>query len=249
MNEFIFGFLHPFRCTGLFFRFPKLIAYSIVPMVINLVIYGTIFFYVYGWIMDTAAGKDVFALKDGFVFDTLRFLVKAAALLLVLLLCYFLFVIFGGIISAPFNEFISKHVEERKFGVKSSAELPFFKEVAVSIREELKKLLFYFSVMIPLFAVNFVPMIGSVVSIAVGTPFSFYYNALDFLDYPMTRHGAVFRTKLRTVNSKLLTSMGFGAISFLLMFIPVVNVIFKPLLVVAGTDLYHLKNYILQNKT
>lgn len=243
MNDFVYGFGFPFRSFGLFFRFPKLILYSIVPMVINLIIYGTIFFFVYQWFSGFAGDSVLFQQKDNFFFDTLRFLLKAAVFLLILLICYFLFIIFGGLVSAPFNESISKHVEEKMFTHVSNEGLPFFRDAVMSIREEAKKLLFYFSVIIPLFAVNFIPMIGSVVSFSVGTPFSFYYNALDFMDYPMTRQRASFRNKLRTVSSRFSLSLGFGFISFLMTFLPVINVIMKPLLVVSGTVLYYERQY------
>lgn len=243
MNDFIIGFFHPFRCAGLFLKHPKLILYSIVPMVINLVIYGTIFFFVYDWITGMAGNLEVLSKQENIMLEFLRILVQIVSFLFVLLVCYFLFMIFGGIVSAPFNEFLSKYVEERIFGIRNVIEIPFAKEVLTSIREESKKLLFYFSIIIPLFAVNFIPMIGSVISLGVGTPFSAYYNALDFMDYPMTRNGAVFRQKLGIINNKLPLSMGFGSIAFLMTFLPVVNVIMKPLLVVAGTSLFYQKNF------
>lgn len=243
MSAFIFGFLHPFRCTGLFLKHPKLILYSIVPMVINLIIYGAIFFFVYDWITGMTGNLEVLSKQENILVESLRILVKVASFLLVLLVCYFLFVIFGGIVSAPFNEFISKYVEEKVFGIRNVVQLPFVKEVLVSIREESKKLLFYFSVIIPLFAINFIPMIGSAISFGVGTPFSAYYNALDFMDYPMTRNGAVFKQKLGIINKKLSLSLGFGSIAFLMTFLPIINVIMKPLLVVAGTSLFYLKQY------
>lgn len=243
MNEFTFGFFHPFRCIGMFFKHPKLIMYSIVPMVINLVIYGTIFFYVYGTVTDLTSDLEFLSRQDSLFLESLKVLMKIAAFLLVLIVCYFLFIIFGGIVSAPFNEVISKYVEEKIYKTIAGNQLPFFRDIYVSIREELKKLLFYFTVMIPLFAIGFIPMIGSVVTIAVGMPFSFYYNALDFLDYPMTRTGTGFRNKLKVINGKLMLSMGFGAIAFLLTFLPVINVFFKPLLVVSGTSIFYVKKY------
>ena len=243
MNAFTSGFMHPFRCIGLFFKHPKLILYSIVPMLINLIIYGTIFFLVYNWIIGLTTGIDVLSKQENLFSDILGFLMKFAALLLVIIVCYFLFIIFGGIISAPFDEFTSKYVEEKIYGVRNSVDLPLLKEVTMSIKEESKKLLFYFSVIIPLFGINFIPMIGSTISLVVGTPFSAYFNALDFMDYPMNRSGMIFRQKLNLINKKPALTMGFGTIAFLMTFLPVINVFMKPLLVVAGTSLYYQESY------
>jgi len=168
---------------------------------------------------------------------------RFAALIVVLIICYFLFIIFGGLVSAPFDEFTSKYIEEKVYGVRNTLDLPLMKEIIMSLKEESKKLLFYFSVIIPLFAINFIPMIGSTVSLVVGTPFSAYFNALDFMDYPMNRSGMVFRQKLVLLNKRPSLTLGFGTIAFFMTFLPVLNVIMKPLLVVAGTSLYYEKQF------
>jgi len=150
--------------------------------------------------------------------------------------------VFGGIITAPFNESISQIVEEKVCGYKAP-ELTFWKDVYVSITGELKKLLFYFTGLFIFFLINLIPIAGNVVSVTLGTIFSFFYNALDFLDYPLTRQLASFRTKLKSAQSGGMVTYGFGAMAFLMMFLPVVNVFMKPLLVVAGTRLYYEKNF------
>ena len=243
MNNFIFGFFYPFKCIKLFFKYPKLIMYSIVPIVINMIIYGTIFFYTYNYI--TGKYSDVIEAKDmnGFVMQFLNYFMKLIAFLLVLLICYFAFIIFGGIIAAPFNERISKFIEENVFGKKIENELTFFNETKISIKEELKKLLFYFSVMIPMFLINFIPMIGNTISLVFGSAFSFFYNALDYMDYPLSRRLIKFKEKLKIINSKKTLSMGFGAMAFILTFLPVINVLVNPLLVVSGTRLFYEKEY------
>jgi CysZ protein len=88
---------------------------------------------------------------------------------------------------------------------------------------------------------NLIPLIGNVTSAIIGMVFSFFYNALDFLDYPMTRKKMKFRQKLRVTRSGRLLTYGFGCSAFLLMFLPIVNVFMKPILVVAGTSLYYEK--------
>lgn len=243
MKDFYFGFAYPLKCAELFLRYPKLIAISIVPMMINLVIYGTIFYLVFTKANEYSSIFSALSEKDNLLLDAINVLLRIAVFLIVLLICYVLFTIFGGIVSSPFNEFISKFVEEKVFGIRFENDMSFLTEVFISIREEIKKLAFYFAVVIPLFGINFIPMIGSTISLAVGMPFSFYYNALDFMDYPLNRYRAGFRKKLGIINRNLPVSMGFGATAFLFMFLPVVNVIMKPLLVVTGTSLFYEKKF------
>ncbi len=243
MNNFIYGFFYPFKCIKLFFKYPKLIAYSIVPMIINMIIYGAIFFYTYRWI--TGKSDEIIDNDDSrnIMIDLIQSFLKIISFLLILVICYFLFIIFGGIISSPFNEKISRLIEEKHFGEKSGYNLPFLKDAGISIVAELKKLLFYFSIMIPLLLIDFVPMIGGVITLVLGTGFSFFYNALDYLDYPLTRRMKGFREKLSIVGSQKMLSFGFGGMAFMLTILPVINVLMKPILVVAGTTLFYEKGY------
>lgn len=247
MSNFIQGFFYPLKSIKLFTRHPKLIVYSIVPMIINLIIYGTIFFYTYKWLSGKANDSLSFTGSNQILFDIIQTFLKIFVFLLILIVCYFLFVIFGGIVSAPFNEKISKHVEEKEFGIKIDSQLTFLKDAVMSIRAELKKLLFYFSIMIPFFLINFIPMIGSVVSFTGGLLFSFFYNALDYLDYPLTRRKIPFRKKLTIVNSKRMMSYGFGAMAFLMTFLPVINALMKPLLVASGTSFFYEKKFLIED--
>lgn len=241
MNNFIFGFFYPFKCVKLFFKYPKLMLYSIVPIILNLIIYGTIFFYTYGFVTDKTAGIIESNEFHNVFFLIMNFIMKAVSFLLVLLICYFAFVIFGGIVAAPFNEKISALIEEKEFFQKSETVTGAFEEAVISLREELKKILFYIAVMIPVFLINFIPMIGNTISLVTGCFFSFYYNALDYMDYPLSRRLITFRTKLRIIGSEKSLTSGFGAIAFILTFLPVINVFFNPLLVASGTSLFYKK--------
>lgn len=243
MNNFIYGFFFPFKSIKLFFKYPKLIGYSIVPIVINLVIYGTVFFYTYKWIMGMSEDALEISVSNNILFEIVRTFLKIFYFILILLICYFLFIIFGGIVSAPFNERISGFIEEKVYNEKVVNDLPFIKDAVESIKAELKKILFYLSGIIPLFLINFIPMIGSVISLVAGTGFSFFFNALDYLDYPLTRRMTGFREKLKIVNSRKMLSYGFGAMAFILTFIPVINVFMKPILVASGTSLFYEKEY------
>ena len=160
-----------------------------------------------------------------------------------LVVCYFLFTILGGIITAPFNENISQIVEEKITNEKVITGIGFWKDTYLSIKGELQKLLFYFSILFVIFLLNFIPLIGNVVSVTLGTIFSFFFNALDFLDYPMQRKLMTFRQKLRITQRGGMLTYGFGAMAFLMMFLPIINVFMKPILVVAGTRLYWEREY------
>jgi uncharacterized protein involved in cysteine biosynthesis len=59
----------------------------------------------------------------------------------------------------------------------------------------------------------------------------------------LTRQLASFKAKLKSAQSGGMVTYGFGAMAFLMMFLPAVNVFMKPLLVAAGTKLYYDKRF------
>jgi CysZ protein len=206
-----------------------------VPVIINLVIYGSIFVWSNKWLTGIVGG----ATEETY----LRVVLYIVGFLLLLIVCYLLFTIFGGLVTAPFNEKISQHIETTVTGTDADPHLGLITDIYVSVKAEIQKLVFYFGVLLIIFLMNLVPAIGSVISFALGLLFSFYYNALDFLDYPMTRRQIRFGQKLRATNKGRMLTYGFGCMAFLMMFLPVVNVFMKPILVAAGTSLYFEKGY------
>ena len=244
MTDFLFGFTYPFRSLKFFFSHPVLLKYSITPVIINILIYGSVFIFSYNWL---ASGLESLTGANqpgaGFWIEFIHTALMLVSLVILLLVSYLLFVILGGLVTAPFNEEISQRVEEivTKGAVKHDT--GFREDAYISITGEMKKLVFYFFFLFLIFLLNFIPLIGNIFSAVIGAVFSFFYNSLDFLDYPMTRKKMKFRQKLKITGSGKMVTYGFGCAAFLLMFLPVVNVFFKPVLVAAGTSLYYEKDY------
>ncbi|MCB0721934.1 MAG: EI24 domain-containing protein [Ignavibacteriae bacterium] len=249
MRDFFFGFFYPIRSLGFFFKQPKIILYSIVPIILNLVIYGTIFFFTYRWLYGISEDITGAGTGDPNVIQVMFHALLSVIFFIVLLfICYLLFITLGGLVNAPFEDRISRAVEKIITNTNYETNLGFWKENFLSIKAEFFKQLFNICIIVPIFFLNFVPAVGTVLSSILGITFSFFFNALDYLDYPMTRRFYKLRQKLSVVNSGGLLSYGFGAMAFLMMFLPIINVFFKPVLVVAGTSLFYEKKYFDQIK-
>jgi len=212
-------------------------------MVINLIIYGTVFYLSYSWLIGSVdKWIGVNEMEVSFWIGVLHVLIIILAFILILFICYLLFIIFGSLVTAPFNEEISQRVEEIVTGT-SFHKLGFWQDAYISIKGELQKIFFYITILFLLFLLDFVPVAGNILAASLGLIFSFYYNALEFLDYPLTRKLATFRKKLRVTQKGGMITYGFGCAAFLMMFLPVVNIFMKPILVVSGTSLYYEKGY------
>ena len=248
MKDFLFGFTYPFRSLRFFFSHSVLIKYSIAPMLINLVIYGSIFIFTYSWLMGSLERwLGIENTEAGFWLKFVHTLLFIIGFLLALFICYLLFTILGNIITAPFNEEISQRVEEIVTNGRVVSKMGFWEDAYISIKGEVQKLLFYLVILLLIFSLNLIPIAGSVLSTIIGIIFSCFYNALDFLDFPMTRKKMRFRDKLKVTRQGKLVTYGFGLTAFLLMFLPVVNVFMKPILVAAGTSLFYEKGYSSQD--
>jgi CysZ protein len=244
MKNFFTGFAYPFRAFGLAFKYPKIITYSIIPFIVNLAVYVSSFIVLYSEIINTSSRLTGSGNPEaGFFTEILHILILVISFVLLLVLCYFIIVIVGGIVSAPFNENISLVIEENLTDRKSEYKPGFWLDTWLNIKSELKKLAFYFSLILIFFLLGFIPLIGPIISVVLGTLFSFFFNALDFLDYPMTRRYMTLRQKIKITYSRPMISFGFGCATFLIMFLPVLNIIMKPLCVISGTVIYFEKEY------
>lgn len=244
MSDFLFGLSYPFRSLKFFFSHAVLIKYSIAPMIINLIIYGSIFILSYNWFMGSVdKWLGIENTEVGFWLKFLHTVLLIIGFLLLLFVCYLIFTILGNLITAPFNEEISQRVEEIVSGDTIDHKMGFWEDACISFKGELQKIIFYLVILLLIFSLNIIPVVGSFLSFIIGIIFSCFYNALDFLDYPMTRKKMRFRDKLNITRKGKLITYGFGCSAFLLMFLPVVNVFMKPILVAAGTSLYYEKGY------
>ena len=89
-----------------------------------------------------------------------------------------------------------------------------------------------------LFPLNLIPGVGSALWTGLSVAWTVYWLAAEYLDAAMARHLYPFSEVRRTVRRRLPLCLGFGAAVYLLMWIPVLNLFFIPLAVVAGTLLY-----------
>ncbi len=242
MNDFFFGLYYPFKCLKVLKNNKRLIKLSIGPVLLNFLIYGTIFILVYKWALvesEQLTGAD--SIHSLWWQEVLYVFIVIISFIVIVIFCYFVFLLLSGIVTAPFNEKISQISEEIITGETIKSDTGFFKDLYSSSKDELIKLSFYFLVIFIFFLIGFIPLIGGIFSAIFGFLFSVFFCALDFLDYPMARKLLPLRKKISIVSRGGMLTFGFGLTSFILMFIPFLNIFTKPLLVISGTLLYYNK--------
>src|SRR5687768_5496763 len=81
------------------------------------------------------------------------------------------------------------------------------------------------------------PGIGQVLSTVFGWYLTSLFLAFDYLDWPMARRGWGFRDRYRRLAQNRAVALGFGTACWVLLFVPVLNVLLVPGAVVGGTNL------------
>lgn len=230
------SFLMPFKAIRFLFKNKKLWKYIAIPVFLNIVIVGGFgiwsFFLIKGWLLGFFIGGWMMIL-----FYIVITLVGTALFAFVMVL----FMLLANIINAPFNDLLSEKTEEilikkkndEKFSLKILS-----KDLRRTVFEEFKKLFVFGGGQLILLLLNFIPVIGNIAYAILSFLFTVFLLSYEYLDYPMSRKRIEFKTKIKFIKENWQSAFGFGLAVFVLLFIPLVNLVFIPLCVVGATSLY-----------
>ena len=176
----------------------------------------------------------------GGLLGALRWLIELIAGILITLLGLVLVLVLSSLVAAPFNDALSEAVERLLTG---EAAPPFsfsrmLADIARTIRLELLKVLLYLALVGPMFLASFViPGVGQVMSL-VAFALTAAYLGIDYVDWPAARRNWSVRDRVTFTRRQLPAVAGFGTGVWLLLFIPLVNLLFMPAAVAGGTMLF-----------
>ena len=104
-----------------------------------------------------------------------------------------------------------------------------------ALREELRRTLFFLSVVVPIAVVGFVVPGAQLVAGPAITAFTVLFLPLDYASYTLDRRRVSFAQKRDWILANKPVMGGFGAAAFLTLAVPGLNFFAMPLLVVGGT--------------
>ena len=232
------GLFAPWQGARFMMKHPRLWTLALIPIVINTIVF-TIFFWVTlkyfsGW-LDTLLPQ-----SQEWYWIVLTYLLMVLVSIVLLLAIVFTFTVTANILASPFNDSLSVQTE---LMTRGGADVPFsiklaLKEAGRTIKEEVKKAVFYLLVVALLLLLNLLPLVGSVVYSILFSLFTIFWLGLSFLDYALARKGYRLGDKLKYVRRNARPVFGYGLGVFVGLFIPVFNLVFIPMAVVGGTLLY-----------
>lgn len=228
-------------------RTPGLRRFVWMPLLINLAVFGALGWWLNALASEWLASWSLFStLSDWWIVRAFETLLRWLLTLVLLFSLAFLFTLLANLIGAPFNGLLAERVEAHLTGSYAQP-APSLTTLARSIPRlmgsEVSKLIYLIICMIPLLIIQFVPVIN-LIAPAIVFLFGAWMFALEYMDYPLGNHGALFRDVRKVLGRRRRVAFGFGSGVAVLSTIPLVNLFIMPMAVAGATALYvdHLRD-------
>lgn len=214
---------------------PGIRRFVIIPLAINIVIFSAVIWFGSQW-FDRFLDKVLPAWLSW-----AEFVLWPLFALSYFLLLFYLFALLINVIAAPFNDLLSEKVEQKILGNKNSQDsttgTALLSEIPRSIGNEIGKLVYFLIRSIPLLLIFVIPGL-QLIAPFMWFLFSAWMLSLEYIDYPCSNHGILFKQTRQTIRGKRMTCLSFGATVTLFTMIPVINFIAMPAAVAGATALY-----------
>lgn len=232
------GFSIPFDSFGEIRRNSSLWRYIMVPLIINVLIFGAGFTLLWMFRVDLIELIWIFP-GDSWWLEILWYAMGVIVFALASLMAYFLFTPLGCLIASPFNDSLAGRSEQIFDPEIEQTEIPLSaRAIFATIGKELGKVLAVSIVIGISLLLHLIPGVGSVLSIIFTAFFGSWVFSMEYLDYPMSRHGYSLSEITAMIRNNRGYCMGFGLGAMLLLMIPVVNLLCIPVCVVGATKLF-----------
>lgn len=218
---------------------PGLRRFVILPLLVNLLLFGGMIGFAYGWINDLS--QDLIDKLPDWL-HWLSYLVIPVFVLSAMLVIFYTFSVLANLIAAPFNGLLAEAVEYHLTGRRLEADWgQLMRDIVPSVASELRKLLYFALRALPLLLLLLIPGVNIVASV-LWVLFSAWMMAVQYIDYPMANHQLFFKDQRARLRKRPLLAWSFGGLVMLATMVPVANFIIMPAAVAGSTALYVREN-------
>jgi len=170
----------------------------------------------------------------------LSWLIWFLASIIVAFVLFYLFTIVANIIASPFNAVLSIKVEESLIGRPLVSNSSFWLVLPRALWRELSKLMYLLPRMLGLLLISVIPVVNAVAPF-LWILFSAWMMAVQYTDYAADNNEVSFSELRQRLARKRVDSVLFGLPAYLVLAIPLVNLILLPVAVAGGT-VFWVKN-------
>ena len=210
---------------------PGLRRYVVIPLLINIVLLTL------AAIWGVSKYSAWTAAISSYLPSWLEFLssvISLIAALLVVVVVLYLFTIVASIIAAPFNAVLSEKVEERLTGRPPISESALHVLVVRAFWREISKVFYYLKLLLILVVITLIPGIN-IVSPALWLAFGAWMLAVEYCDYAADNNEVPLKELRRRLGRSRAQALAFGILAYLMLAIPLLNLVLIPAAVAGGT--------------
>lgn len=220
-------------------RKPGLRRFVMVPVMINMLLFGGLIGLAYGWV-DDSSGYLVARLPEWL--HWLSYLVVPVFVIVSLVVIFYGFSVVANLIAAPFNGLLAEAVEYHLTGRQLQADWgQVLRDIPPSLFSELRKMLYFSLRALPLLLLMLVPVVNMAASV-LWLLFSAWMMTVQYMDYPMANHRLFFKEQRARLRKRPLLAWGFGGLVMLVTLVPLVNFFVMPAAVAGATALWVREN-------
>lgn len=218
-------------------RLPGLRAFVIVPLLVNVGLFGVAIFYVYrqynvflSWLEDLLPNW----------LHWLEWILFPLFFLIAMFLVFLVSSMIANFLAAPFNALLAEKVERHLTGRPlegGSGIGEFLASVIPSLWNEVKKITYFLGWAAVLMILFVIPGIN-VIAPFVWFLYSAWVIVVEYADIPMSNHGLSGKEGRFRLRQRRMMSLGFGATGLLLASVPLINFLAMPTCVAGATIMW-----------
>jgi CysZ protein len=238
MKDIVSGPRYLLQGFGLL-RKPGLRRFVVVPVLINVLLFGGLIGLAYGWV-DNSSRYLVERLPEWL--HWLSYLVVPVFVIVSLVVIFYGFSVVANLIAAPFNGLLAEAVEYHLTGRQLQADWrQVLRDILPSIASELRKLLYFSLRALPLLLLMLVPVVNMAASV-LWVLFSAWMMTVQYMDYPMANHRLFFKDQRARLRKRPLLAWSFGGLVMLVTLVPLLNFFVMPAAVAGAAALWVREN-------
>ncbi len=231
------GFWAPLHALKMIVTSPRLLSLVIVPLSVNIGLYILFFHYGAHYLDEAVIGFNarLAASLPAWALSISAFLLKILSWIVLAVIAALTFTLVSGIISAPFNDYLSKAAMHLRLQ-ESGAHFPtpsLRLSLPATLWLEFKRVLILIIGAALAFGIGLIPLL-QIPALMLGASLL----AFEYFGYPVShRSDGLAPVMLFTLRHPAV-SLGFGSFLLILMMLPFTSIVYIPLAVVGGTVLY-----------
>lgn len=244
------GFTYPLQALLSFWRNPRLLLFLLIPLLLNLILGFTVYRFILSWgwnwlqqwqdqlnqwIQNFTIHLPLWLQGIRSILTAIDALFDGLVIIVLFAVIGLLFLQFGVILGAPWYGKLSEKLEENRRGSVEIIEVGIVRDIGRAVLFEVKKLALVISLGVPLLLINFIPVVGNVVSTIGSVLLTGTIICLDFFDATLERRRLSFRHKIKLIYQSLPATASFSLTCFFLISLPLLNIITIPICVSGGT--------------